>query len=153
MLIAVAETHPPKAGGRVAHVVAADGAKFEIWPDKLGGIQVGGRYEVEVEDREYNGRTFRKIVKATPVNGVTSHTANGNGTTKPAGNGNGHAPATGPVSATEAAFVREVLVAMIMKGDVVATNKRQMLDTTLMLRCLYGATFGGRAKGNGGGDE
>ena len=94
-----------------------------------------------------------------PFTGVTSlyplrefpHTASGNGTTKPAGNGNGHAPLTGPATATESAFVREVLCAFIQKGDVPYT-KQALYDATMALRGLYRATLGGSGNGQGGGD-
>ncbi len=153
MLIEIAETHPAAPGKKMATVVASGGQRYGVWPEMLADFRIGGKFDVEVDSWQSNGRTLQKITKATPVNGTASHAANGNGTTKPAGNGNGHTPAAGAVSATEAAFVREVLVAMIMKGDVVATNERQMLSTTLRLRSLYSAAFGGRANGNGGGDE
>jgi hypothetical protein len=134
MLIEVTETHPPKFGKKVATVIAADGEKFEIWPEKLAGLQVGTRYEIDVEERDYNGRTIRKITKATPANGAAKPAANGNGAPEPA---NG-----------EPEFVATVLAALIMKGEVL-NNKRQLFDATEMLRGLWGATFGGRPK-NGG---
>jgi hypothetical protein len=119
MLIEVTETHPPKFGKKVATVVAADGEKFEIWPEKLAGLQVGTRYEIDVEERDYNGRTIRKITKATPANGAAKPVANGNGAP---------APANG-----EPEFVATVLAALIMKGEVL-NNKRQLFDATEMLR-------------------
>jgi hypothetical protein len=87
-----------------------------------------------VAERDYNGRTIRKITKATPVNG----------TAKPV---NGHAPAA-TTAPGEPEFVATVLAALIMKGEV-QNNKRQLLDATQMLRGLWGATFGGQ-QGNGG---
>jgi hypothetical protein len=72
MLIEITETHPPQFGKKVGHVVAADGEKFEIWPEKLAGLQVGGRYDVDVAEREYNGRTIKKITKAPPANGAAN---------------------------------------------------------------------------------
>jgi hypothetical protein len=137
MLIEIAETHPPQNGKKVAKVIAKGGQEFEIWPEKLAGIQVGARYEIDVAEREYNGRTIKKITKATPANGAAA---------KPAANGS----ATGTTAHTdgEPAFVATVLAALIMKGEV-ANNKRQMFDATEMLRGLWGATFGGR-HGNGG---
>jgi hypothetical protein len=135
MLIEIAETHPPGYGKKVAKVVAAGGQEFEIWPEKLASLQVGGRYDVDVAEREYNGRTIRKITKATPANGAAKPTANGNAS-------------TGATSG-ETEFVATVLAALVMKGEV-ANNKRQLFDATEMLRGLWGATFGGQ-HGNGGG--
>jgi hypothetical protein len=134
MLIEIAETHPPQNGKKVATVVAAGGQKFEIWPEQLAGLHVGARYDVDVAEREYNGRTIRKITKATPANGAAKPTANGNAS-------------TGATSG-EPEFVATLLAALVMKGEV-ANNKRQLFDATEMLRGLWGATFGGR-HGNGG---
>jgi len=137
MLIEVTETHPPKFGKKVATVVAAGGEKFEIWPEKLADLHAGARYEIDVEERDYNGRTIRKITKfakATPMNGAA----------KPAANGNAGTGAT----SGEPEFVATVLAALIMKGEV-QNNKRQLFETTNMLRGLWGATFGGQ-QGNGG---
>ncbi len=149
MLIQVQETHPPKAGGKVAHVVAKDGQRFEIWPDRLGGIHVGQRYDIEVEARDYQGRTFHKIIKAVPVNGAAHPTTNQDGAARAAGNGNGRASAAAGSISTEAAFVRDVLAALILKGEVPYT-KRALYDATELLRGLYGATFGTRGNGHGG---
>ena len=136
MLIEVAETHPPQYGKKVATVIAKGGDKFEIWPEKLADLKAGAKYEVEVAERDYNGRTFRKITKATPANGAAKPTTNGS--------------ATGTTAHTdgEPEFVATVLAALIMKGEV-ANNKRQLFDATQMLRGLWGATFGGQ-QGNGG---
>jgi hypothetical protein len=134
MLIEITETHPPKVGKKVAKVVAAGGQEFEIWPEKLAGLHVGARYDVDVDEREYNGRTIKKITKATPAT---------NGAAKPNGSA---APA--PVTSGEPEFVARVLAALILKGEVV-NNKRQLFDATQMLRGLWGATFGGQHS-NGG---
>jgi hypothetical protein len=135
MLIEIAETHPPQFGKKVATVVAKGGDKYEIWPEKLADLRVGAKYDIDVAEREYQGRTIKKITGARPANGVAHPTANG----------------SVPAVATdgEAEFVATVLSALIMKGEV-ANNKRQLLDATLMLRGLWGATFGGQ-QGNGGG--
>jgi hypothetical protein len=153
MLIAVKETHPPAVANRSGTVVTMDGQKLDCWPDKLAAIRVGMSYEIETSSREKNGRTYVSITKATPVNGTAS-TTNGNGTAHPVANGNGssHTPAATGSLSTEAAFVREVLAALILKGEVPYT-KRALFDATQTLRGLYGATFGGRANGQGGGDD
>jgi len=147
MLIEVKETHPPLAANRSGTVVTVDGQKFDCWPDKLNGIQIGRRYEIETSSREKNGRTYVSITKATPVNGAAPPTPNSNGTAKPADNGNGHAPAA--ANATEAAFVRELMCAFIMKGEIPYT-KQALYDAAMAFRGLYRATFGSRA--NGGAD-
>jgi hypothetical protein len=137
MLIEIAETHPPQFGKKVATVIAKGGDKFEIWPEKLADFQVGAKYDVDVAEREYSGRTIRKITKATPANGVAHPTANG----------------SVPAAATdgEAEFVATVLAALIQAGEV-KNDKAQLFHTTNMLRGLWGATFGGQPR-NGGASE
>ena len=70
MLIEVAETHSPQQGKKVGHIKTRTGQTFEVWPDKLAGFQIGGRYRIEVAEREYQGRTIRKITKAQPADGA-----------------------------------------------------------------------------------
>ena len=72
MIIEVAETHPPKTGKKLGTVKTADGQSFGIWPDKLSGLRVGSRYEIEFDESEFNGRTYRKITKVQPVGGNAS---------------------------------------------------------------------------------
>jgi hypothetical protein len=136
MLIEIAETHPPRFGGKVATVIAKGGDKFEVWPEKLADFQVGARYEIEVAERSYNGRPIRKITKATPANGAA----------KP--NGGGAFAAGSTAAGAEPEFVGRALAALIMAGEV-KNDKRQLYDATLVLRGLWGATFGGQHS-NGG---
>jgi len=67
VIIQVAETHPPKAGKKLGTVKTATGESFGIWPDKLASLQVGGRYQIEFDENEFNGRTYRKITKVHPA--------------------------------------------------------------------------------------
>jgi hypothetical protein len=129
MLIEIQETHPPGAGKKVATVIAKGGDKFEIWPEKLAGLHVGARYDVDVDEREYNGRTIRKITKARPA---ATTTINGNGAA---------AVATAPC-AGEPQFVATILAALITAGEVKG-DKRALWDATKMLRLLYQHSFGG----------
>jgi len=71
MLIQITETHPPQYGRRMAHVVATGGYNFELYPETLAGLKIGDWYDIEVKEREYQGRTIRKITKATPAGAPT----------------------------------------------------------------------------------
>jgi hypothetical protein len=66
-IIEVASIRPPTAPRKPGHVIDARGASFEAWPEKLAKLQVGRRYAIEIEEREFKGQTFRKITKAQPV--------------------------------------------------------------------------------------
>ena len=63
VIIEVAETHPPKTGKKLGTVKTAAGESFGIWPDKLSALRVGSRYQIEFDENEFNGRTYRKITK------------------------------------------------------------------------------------------
>jgi hypothetical protein len=130
----------------MAAVVAAGGRRYGIWPEQLANLRVGGRYEVEVEAREYNGRTFEKIIKVRPVNGAAAHPA-GNGAIKT--NVHAAAPAAPAALDGEAEFVGRVLSAFILNGDV-TPHMQRVLDATRMLREVR--RISGRQL-NGGGHE
>jgi len=119
MLIEIAEIHPPKVGGKVSQIVA-DGQKYEIWPDKLGGVAVGRHYEVEVREREFNGRTIRSISKIAPApNAVAAVPA---------------AAATASPNTGEAEYVGRVLAALIAAGMI---DKQQIAAATAWLRKVW----------------
>jgi hypothetical protein len=139
MLIEIAETHPPQYGKKVA----TGGQKYEIWPEKLAGLRVGAKYDVDIAERDFNGRTIRKITKATPVNGAACHDDHCGPRVKP-----GDFDRSVSDIADEAEFIGKNLAALILKGEV-RYDKRQLFDATEMLRGLWGATLGGRQKKGG----
>jgi hypothetical protein len=143
MLIEIQETHPAAPGKKMAAVVAAGGQRYGVWPEMLANLRIGGRYEVEVEAREYNGRTFEKIVKAMPANGA-AHT---NGAAS--ANGNTVTPAGASTTDGEAEFVGRALAAFILKGEV-PMHMQRVLDATLMLREVWRITAR-QVNANGGG--
>lgn len=61
--IEVRFVNPPKAGKKQATIKAADGAVYGVWPDKVGLFQPGRRYQIEYQERPFNGRTYRTITK------------------------------------------------------------------------------------------
>lgn len=61
--IEVRFVNPPKAGKKQATIKAADGAVYGVWPDKVGLFQPGRRYQIEYNERPYQGRTYRTITK------------------------------------------------------------------------------------------
>jgi hypothetical protein len=69
-VIEIASIRPPREARKPGHVIDANGASFEAWPEKLNKLEVGQRYAVEVETREWQGRPIRKIVKAQPFEGL-----------------------------------------------------------------------------------
>jgi hypothetical protein len=123
MLIEVSEIHPPKVGGKVARIVAADGERYEIWPDKLAGVAAGKRYDVETTSREFNGRTFKSIKTITPLREEPQPPMSAKLPTLDT------SPAAG-----EAEYVGRVLAALIIKGEI---NGAQIANTTARLRKIW----------------
>jgi hypothetical protein len=132
-IIEIAAIRPPKEGKKVATVVSSTGQSFEIWPEKVAGLQEGGRYEVEVETREWNGRPIRKITKAKPAASANGHAKS---------NGNGRSiPISAPPADAEVAFVSSTLNSFIAAGKV-GLDARELGQATQLLRLLWSHTFG-----------
>lgn len=137
-VIEIASIRPPKEGKKVATIVDADGASFEIWPEKLAKLEVGQRYAVEVETREWQGRPIRKITKAQPFTNRT-HVSD----LKPA------APATGvsknsaamaEYSTAEQAFVASIVTAFIAAGKV-DLDRGDLEQAVTLARALWRTTM------------
>jgi hypothetical protein len=96
-----------------------------MWPDKAADLKIGVPYTVEVEESEFRGRAYRKIVKAKPV----------------AANGNAGPAPIAPADA-EVAFVTSILGAFIAAGKV-GLDTREMERAMTLIRALWRVTFGG----------
>jgi hypothetical protein len=134
-IIEIASIRPPKEGKKVATVVAATGQSFNIFPDKLAkfGLTEGARYVCDVEERDFQNRTYRTITRAKPAEPSTSaQVANGNAKSI-------------PISITppdvELAFVSSALNAFITAGKI-GLDARELGQATQLLRLLWSHTFG-----------
>jgi hypothetical protein len=65
VLIEISELRPTLVGKKTATAVATGGDKFSVWPGQLAQVQVGRRYEVEIWERVWQGRTLRSLTKIT----------------------------------------------------------------------------------------
>lgn len=59
--ITVAYCNPPGEGKKQATIKSTAGAIYGLFPDKLAHFKVGQTYTVEVQSREFQGRTFKTI--------------------------------------------------------------------------------------------
>lgn len=116
----------------MARVVAAGGQSFDVWPEMLGSVKIGCRYNVEVKDRVFQGRTYQSITKATPY-------AESNGAMTAAvqarTNGNGHLDPD-----AERIFVQGIVQAYIKSGR--CANPAELTQTINTLREVWRRTFG-----------
>jgi hypothetical protein len=146
-VIEIASIRPPRAARSPGHVVDADGASFECWPEKLGKLQVGQRYAVEVETREWQGRPIRKIVKAQPFEGLNRQSANRTResdlkTRSSTGQVSGNGSATERFSTAEHTFVASIVSAFIAAGKV-DLDRGQLEQAVALARALWRCTLGG----------
>jgi hypothetical protein len=144
-VIEIASIRPPREARKPGHVVDADGAAFECWSDKLNKLEVGQRYAVEVETREWQGRPIRKVVKAQPFrNGAFAEPPIkiGGKTPSPAGEVSGNGSAREQFSAAEHAFVATIVSAFIAAGKV-DLDRGQLEQAVTLARALWRCTLGG----------
>jgi hypothetical protein len=133
-IIEITAIRPPKDGKKVATVVAATGQSFNIFPDKLAkfGLTEGSRYACDIEEREFNSRTYRTIIAAKPAAANGNARSNGNART---------VPISAPPADAEVAFVSSTLNAFIAAGKI-GLDARELGQATQLLRLLWSHTFG-----------
>jgi hypothetical protein len=120
LTIEIAETHRPANGRKLARVKTRTGEEFGIWPDKLSTLRVGQRYEVDVEESEFKGRTYRKITNAKPANGHSQAS-----------------PATSTSGGdAERRFIGDMLAAGVRSGAI-PFNAADLHTAIAMLRALW----------------
>jgi hypothetical protein len=146
-VIEIASIRPPRDARKPGRVVDADGASFECWPEKLGKLQVGQRYAVEVETREWQGRPIRKIVKAQPFEGLNHQSANRTResdlkTRSSAGQVSENCTSPAHFSTAESAFVGNIVSAFIAAGKV-DLDRGQLEQAVSLARALGRCTLGG----------
>jgi hypothetical protein len=154
-VIEVQAIRPPQNARRPGHVVDANGAAFECWPEKLSKLQVGERYAVEVETREWQGRPIRKIVKAQPFTEASrrnrtnvsdlktrspSEPVSGNGSVAEQFSKN--CSSSAQFSTAERTFVASIVAAFIAAGKV-DLDRGQLEQAVTLARALWRCTLGG----------
>lgn len=124
-IIEIASTEPPPEGKKMGKVAGAMGESLYAWPNIIEKLKVGGRYEIEIEESDFNGRTFRKIKKVKPANGDN---------VIPMKPGNPAAPAS--AHDAEMVFVRELLAVAVRTGAV-AFAAHDLRAAISLLRALW----------------
>jgi hypothetical protein len=143
MLIEISELHPAAPGRKTGTVVAAGGTRFSVWPEQLAQVQIGHRYDVEISERTWQGRTLQSITKITPYgNGHSTVAAKAATRTAAVAAGKGF----GISGLDRQMFVQGLLVALIRAGQV-GNEKTHLYRTTTMLMQLFDHTL---ANGNDG---
>lgn len=67
--VTVAGKADPEMGKKRGRIKSQDGKLFQADPAYLRQVNVGGTYDVEYENREFNGATFRVVESIVPTMG------------------------------------------------------------------------------------
>jgi hypothetical protein len=138
--LTIAEIKWPAEGKARGNVIATDGRKFGCFREKFGLFQVGGTYDVEISDGQYQNVVSAKLIAASPAAQQAATASAPAPGANGSGNGNGYYRPTSPVDA-ERMFVTATLTALIKAGEV-KNDKQQLWAATQMLRGLWRHTFG-----------
>lgn len=102
--VTVAFVNPPAQGRKQGNIKTDDGNYYGVQPSMLGLFSKGGKYEINFDSREYNGKTYHT---------VTSVKALGGGSETAQGGGKGTDPAT-----SENIFVCGIMNALASSGSL-----------------------------------
>ena len=113
-------------------VITTEGRRLGVWTDKMGKLDLveGGTYEVETQSKEFNGKTLTNIVNAKRIEAPLQPADPVVPPPRPSGNGQ-----------SEQIFVVALLKSLIEAGEV-KNDKKELWETTKMLRGLWAHTFG-----------
>lgn len=137
--IEVSYVNAPKPGKKMGNLKLADGTFYLVAPSMLGLFQNGGKYEVEYEESEFGGKTWRTVKKLA---------GGGNGAV------GGSQVRTGAYGATddktaERIFVCGGLNAFITSGQV-EPNAVSITQAVNALRSAWSGTLGGKGGATSG---
>lgn len=137
-IIEIAGIEPPKEGksGKLGpgKVFTTSGDILQIWPKTMQGIQIGNRYQVELEETEFRGKKQQTVVKLFPPNDnaprtmpITQFPISERGN-----------KANPPID-SEPAFVAAIVAGFVIAGKV--ANYKELAEKTAMARRLFAETF------------
>jgi hypothetical protein len=139
-LIHVAFVNAPRPGDKKGSLKTKDGVYYGVWADQWsrieGQVEEGGTYEIEYDESEFKGKTYRNIktekgIKTILAPGFAEAQAKSNGVYK---------YSTNPTDA-ERMFVCSILNAYVAAGKVML-NPTEIEHAVNMLRSVWGETFG-----------
>jgi hypothetical protein len=135
--IEVIAIEPPAEGKKMGKVITETGATLQVWPNMMSQLRVGHRYAVTLKENEFNGRTYSTI---TRIHGAGEGKAARPAAPSPIPRGDG-------TPGDEATFVASILGSFIRAGQLTLNpddwdhSKRQIAQTTMMLRGLWNYAF------------
>ena len=130
-MIEVATIEPAKPGKKMGKLMTTGGEPYLVWPSDLSKFTPQGRYEIEFEENEFQGRTYRKVKKVQPIREPAPVPAQAG-----KAGGNGHIPAAKPTADGEREFIRDLLMVGIRTGAV-AFSIHDLRTAVTMLQTLW----------------
>ena len=126
----------PKPGKKEGSIRLADDSFYGVPPALIPQFQMGGTYEVEYTERDWQGKTFRSIKSVKQVGA-------------PQANSGGMAPAKGGYGSTDMATAERILVcgalnAAIRAGQINVMNTADVHKAIDGLRATWRQTFGNK---------
>lgn len=128
LTITVAKIEPPLPGKQKAKIIGVAGERIYAFPDKAAKFTPGHAYEVDYSTSEWNGKTFNNLESFHEIEGAKATAAIAT------------AAATAGTK-DEQIFCVALLKSLIESGEV-KNDKKQLFETTVMLRKLWHHTFG-----------
>jgi hypothetical protein len=136
--------NPPGSTGR-GSIVGTDDQRLGVFPEKVGLFEVGKTYEIEYTETDRGGKTLRNVKSAKLIAAASPAAQPAAAAAAPASgaNGHGHQQHYRETSDRDAErmWVCATLTALIRAGEV-KNDKRQLWETTNMLRALWSHSFG-----------
>ena len=132
MIVTIKYVNPARDGYKPS-IKGEDGSTFGCKEEKLALFEKGRTYKIEYSERSFNGKTYRNVESAAPVETGMAPSQTGAAPPSVLGHqGNGK---------DEQIFCCALLKELIRSGEI-KNDKRQLWDATNMLRGLWRATFG-----------
>lgn len=125
---------------KLSVVRTTNGRQLKCWTDKLGrfGLEAGGTYNIETEERPFGDNEVTMITGAKRVASAPTGSPSAAETYRQ--NGATSAPAPQPFRSPEQMFVSEVLVAYISSGRC---EPAKLPETIAYIRRAWNISFGG----------
>lgn len=136
----------PAKDGRKPSVKTEDGVTYQCKDHQIALFQQGRTYKIEYSgEREFNGKTYRNVESAAPVEtaGLGSGASSSTGAASPSmasHQGHGYKTSTSPED-SERMFVCSLMNAFIQAGKIEPEQGR-VITAVNVLRGAYRATFG-----------
>jgi len=129
----------PARDGYKPSIKTEDGQSFGCKDHQLAIFERGQTYRIEYSERTFNGKVFKSVESAAPVEmggGGSSQT----GAASPGAKGNGYKTSTSPED-SERMFVCSLMNAFIQAGKIEPEQGR-VITAVNVLRGAYARTFG-----------